>query len=215
MGKREVAFVHLHTYRDRHGKPRAYYKPAGSKGIPLPLPVGSPEFLSAYAKAVDGEKLERAKAKTPTVKDTFRDLLRLFLGAALDSKISSSSKRNYRAILEKFCEKYGHLPVSQFSRRHASNMLAKLSSTPEAANTLMKRLRLLLNFAVDIGMIPANPMAGMKGYKSDGEGYHDWTEEEIAAYIKRHPIGTKAYLALMLMLSTGAAKVGCRHDGVG
>ena len=203
MGKREISFVHLHVYKDRHGKTRAYYKPHGGKGIALPLPVGTPEFLLAYAKAVEGEKLERSKAKMPKGKDTFRDLLRLYLGSALYSKLSPSSKRNYRVILEKFCAKYGHLPVSQFSRKHASAILAKLSDTPEAANTLMKRLRLLLNFAVDIGTIPSNPMAGMKGYKSDGEGYHDWTEEEIASYIERHPIGTKAYLALMLMLSTG------------
>lgn len=103
MGKREVSFVHLHVYNDRHGKTRAYYKPQGGKGIALPLPVGSPEFLLAYAKAVEGEKLERAKAKMPTVKDTFRDLLRLYLGSALYSKLSPSSKRNYRVILEKFC----------------------------------------------------------------------------------------------------------------
>lgn len=203
MGKREVSFVHLHVYKDRHGKTRAYYKPHGGKGIALPLPVGTPEFLLAYAKAVEGEKLERAKAKMPTAKDTFRDLLRLYLGSALYSKLSPRSKRNYRVILEKFCAKYGNLPVSQFSRKHASAILAKLSDTPEAANTLMKRLRLLLNFAVDIGMIPSNPMAGMKGYKSDGEGYHDWTEEEIARFEERHQPGTKARLALMLMLSTG------------
>lgn len=203
MGKREVAFVHLHTYRDRHGKPRAYYKPTGRKGIPLPLPVGSPEFLLAYAKAVDGEKMERAKAKTPTVKDTFRDLLWLYLKSALYSNLSASSKRNYRAILEKFCAEYGDRPVSQLSRKHVQAILAKCSATPEAANTLMKRLRLLLNFAVDIGMIPSNPMVGMKGYKSNGDGYHDWTEEEIAQYNERHPFGTKAHLALMLLLCTG------------
>jgi len=206
MGKREVSFVHLHVYKDRHGKPRAYYKPPGGKGIALLLPVGSPEFLLAYAKAVEGEKLERAKAKTPTVKDTFRDLLRLYLGSALYSKLSPSSKRNYRAILEKFCEKYGNLPVSQFSRKHASAILGKLSGTPEAANTLMKRLRLLLNLAVDIGMIPSNPMSGMKDYASNEEGYHTWTEEEIAQFIARHPLGTKAYLALMLMVNTGQRK---------
>lgn len=119
---------------------------------------------------MEGEKLERAKAKMPTVKDTFRDLLRLYFGSPLYMKLSPSSKRNYRLILEKFCEKYGNLPVSQFSRKHATAILAKLSDTPEAANTLMKRLRLLLNYAVDIDMIPSNPMTGMKGYKSDSEG---------------------------------------------
>ncbi len=76
----------------------------------------------------------------------------------------------------------------------------------EAAHRLMKRLRLLMNFVVDIGMIPSNPMARMKGYKSDGEGYHDWTDEEIAQFMARHPPGTKAHLALMLMLNTRQRK---------
>ncbi|SFL48486.1 Site-specific recombinase XerD [Loktanella salsilacus] len=206
MGKREIAFMHLHTYNDRHGKPRAYYTPPGSKRIPLPLPVGSSEFLLAYARAVEGEKLVRVNTKTPSGKDTFRDLLRLYLGSALYSKLSSSSKHNYRRILEKFCEKYGNLPVSQFSRKHASAILGRLSQTPEAANTLMKRLRLLMNYAVDIGMIPSNPMAGMKGYASNEEGYHTWTEGEIAQFTARHLPGSKAYLALMLLLNTGQRK---------
>ncbi|NEX46963.1 tyrosine-type recombinase/integrase [Pseudotabrizicola algicola] len=206
MGKREVSFVHLHVYNDRHGKTRAYYKPQGGKGIALPLPVGSPEFLLAYAKAVEGEKLERARAKMPTCKDTFRDLLRLYLGSPLYMKLSPSSKRNYRIILEKFCAKYGNLPMSQFSRKHASAILGKLSDTPEAANTLMKRLRLLLGFAVQIGMIAANPMTKMESYAANEDGYHTWTEEEIAQFMARHPLGTKAHLALMLMLCTGQRK---------
>ncbi|PDT79917.1 hypothetical protein CO676_30650 [Sinorhizobium sp. BJ1] len=35
-----------------------------------------------------------------------------------------------------------------------------------------------------------------------GDGYHSWTEEEVAAFEERHPIGTKARLALALMLYT-------------
>ncbi len=42
--------------------------------------------------------------------------------------------------------------------------------------------------------------------QSDSEGYHDWTEEEIAQFMARHPLGTKAHLALMLMLCTGQRK---------
>jgi integrase len=203
MAKREVTFKHLHTYIDVRGKPRAYYNKPGGKRVSLPLPIGSPEFLRAYADAVSGQRRGAASKTAPRFEDTFNGLTKLYLGSALFSKLSASSKRNYRAVLENFCKKYGTLPVSQFSRKHASAILGKLSDKPEAANTLMKRLRLLLNFAVDMGMIPSNPMTGMKGYKSDGEGYHDWTEEEIVQFIARHPLGTKAYLALMLMLSTG------------
>lgn len=203
MAKREVQFKHLHTYIDVRGKPRAYYNRPGGKRVSLPLPVGSPEFLRAYADAVNGHMHGAASKTAAKFEDTFNGLIKLYFGSALFSKLSASSKRNYRAILENFCKKYGSFPVSKFSRKHASAILAKLSDTPEAANTLMKRLRLLLNFAVDIGMIPSNPLAGMKGYKSDGDGYHDWTEEEIVQFIARHPLGTKAYLALMLMLSTG------------
>lgn len=88
----------------------------------------------------------------------------------------------------------------------ASAPSVKLSDTPEAANTLMKRLRLLLGFAVQIGMIAANPMTKMESYAANEDGYHTWTEKEIAQFMERHPHGTKAYLALMLMLNTGQRK---------
>lgn len=82
-------------------------------------------------------------------------------------------------------------------------LLSKSSDRPEAANNLLKRLRLLLNYAIDLGMIANNPMQGIKGFKSSAEGYHTWTEAEIDRFIERHPFGTKAYLALMLLLCTG------------
>ena len=41
------------------------------------------------------------------------------------------------------------------------------------------------------------------GSKSGSEGFHTWTPEEVLQFEKRHPIGTKARLALDLMLFTG------------
>jgi hypothetical protein len=37
-------------------------------------------------------------------------------------------------------------------------------------------------------------------------GYHSWTPEEVLRYEQRHPIGTKARLALGLFLFTGQRK---------
>ncbi|TCP98148.1 phage integrase family protein [Sphingomonas sp. PP-F2F-A104-K0414] len=40
-------------------------------------------------------------------------------------------------------------------------------------------------------------------FKVSGGGFHSWTEEEIAAFERRHPIGTVARLAFDLMIWTG------------
>jgi integrase len=54
-------------------------------------------------------------------------------------------------------------------------------------------------------------------FKSTGDGIHTWSEDEVARFIERHPVGTKAHLALMLMLYTGqrgrsdAARMGWQH----
>ena len=42
----------------------------------------------------------------------------------------------------------------------------------------------------------------MKRYLSRGEGIHTWTEDEIAQFQTRHPINTRAGLALAPLLYT-------------
>lgn len=55
-------------------------------------------------------------------------------------------------------------------------------------------------FAVGTDLIRHNPLLGLKGVKSEGDGHHAWTEDEIAAFETRHPIATKAGLAMTVML---------------
>jgi len=42
----------------------------------------------------------------------------------------------------------------------------------------------------------------VRRYKSHGNGFHTWTESEIARFEERHPAGTKARLAFALLLYT-------------
>ena len=51
-------------------------------------------------------------------------------------------------------------------------------------------------------MIDNNPAIGVKKYKASGDGFHSWTEAEIAQFEERHPIGTRARLAFALLLYT-------------
>jgi integrase len=68
---------------------------------------------------------------------------------------------------------------------------------------LLKVLRALLAYAVDLEMIASNPAASIKRYRSAGEGFHTWTEAEVAQFEARHALGTKPRLALELLLGTG------------
>jgi integrase len=61
-------------------------------------------------------------------------------------------------------------------------------------------LRVLLDYAVDQEMIDSNPATGVKRYRSRGNG--TWSEEEIAQFESQHAVGTRARLALALLLYT-------------
>ena len=44
---------------------------------------------------------------------------------------------------------------------------------------------------------------GIKGYPTNTDGFYTWTETEVAQFEAVHPVGTKARLALELLLGTG------------
>ncbi|HKA64882.1 MAG TPA: tyrosine-type recombinase/integrase, partial [Methyloceanibacter sp.] len=60
----------------------------------------------------------------------------------------------------------------------------------------------LMAFAVETGMIDADPTAGVKVKLRKSEGFRTWSEDDIAAFEARHPVGSRARLALALLLYT-------------
>ena len=58
--------------------------------------------------------------------------------------------------------------MALLNRTHIKNIIGAKADTPEAANNLLKVLRVLLGFAVEQGMIESNPAIGVKHYKSQG-----------------------------------------------
>jgi integrase len=111
--------------------------------------------------------------------------------------ITQAVRRN---IIERFRVEHGRKPVARLERAHIKQLMGEKAGTPEAANNLLKVLRVLLSYAVEIGMIASNPAIGIKRYRSRGDGIHTWSESEIARFEERHPIGTKPRLALALLL---------------
>ena len=89
--------------------------------------------------------------------------------------------------------------------------------TPEAANVRRKAISALFQWAIPRGYAKgANPATVVKAIRTYSEGHRTWGQAEIDQFVKRHPLGTKAYLALALLLGLGqrrsdTAKLGRQH----
>jgi integrase len=75
--------------------------------------------------------------------------------------------------------------------------------------------------AIDIKMREDDPTRDVRAIRVKSDGYHSWTEDEIALFAARHKIGSRARLALALLLYTGqrrsdVVRMGRQHirDGV-
>jgi integrase len=71
----------------------------------------------------------------------------------------------------------------------------------------------MLAFAVSRGMIASNPAEGIRPLRIASEGFHTWTEAEIAAFEKRWPAGTRERLAFDLLLCTAQRSGDVRQMG--
>src|SRR5262249_1616663 len=133
-----------------------------------------------------------------------------------------------RRILSELCAE----PVSETDKREVGDLPCdipegkirilverKSLTTIDGANARLKAIRKLSEWAISttpklIAANVAKPIPLLK--RIDTGGHHTWTIEEVLKYVERHPVGTKAHLALWLFLLTGqrlsdVARLGKQH----
>jgi integrase len=72
----------------------------------------------------------------------------------------------------------------------------------------LKSIRRVFAFALDEyeNLLSVNPARDVPFFKSNSEGFHTWTKEEVEQYLSVHKEGSKARLALFLLLYTGVRR---------
>lgn len=200
-----VKIKNLEKYKDRHGKQRIYFRDRKSKVLRVPLrgPVGSAEFWEDYNDAARGA-VRIKSGHTRAKRDSVRWLVEQYYQSAAFNEMSRGYRRTRRGILEKFCEKYGEKWFAKLESKNVRKIRDSMIDRPGAANNLLKALRQVFNYAVEYGHADTNPVAAVKKLKSKNKhGFHAWTHAEIQQFEDRHPVGTKARLAMALLLHTG------------
>ncbi len=188
-------------FQDRHGKWRVR---ARRKGFPphyFKASPGTDEFAVEYRRWLAGEKHEIGASRTKP--GTISALIVKFYGSAKYLQWAESTKVINRGVIERFRAEHGDKRVAMIERKHVRSMIEKKMAAPNAANHLLVMLRALMEFAIDQEWRRDDPTAGIKRLTVKSGGFVTWSEEDIATFEAKHAVGTRARLALALLLYTG------------
>jgi integrase len=200
---------YVSSFIDRTGKERFRFR-RGKVSVYMP-PPGSKEYKDAYAKA-KGE----AGVIGRSVEGSVNDLVSRLYRTVAFRRVSEGWQQTMRQSIEPFREEYGQDMVADFRPKDIDRILedrfekrvidGKIIGGSASAERLREMLMKLFKLAVKLEMRADNPVEHSDPIKHKGEGFHPWGEEDIDAYRKRWPLGTKARLAMELMLWTGARR---------
>jgi integrase len=202
---------YTHAYVDRHGMPRFYFRKAGQKTIPLPGLPWSPQFMEVYERALyDASKVELG-AKRTIPGTVSAALISYYQSSAFTDGLAKVTQQNRRAILERFRAEHGDKRVALMHTTALQAIIAK--KKPAAQRNFKIAMRGFVDHCMAQGLLKLDPLGALKTAKLKSKGFHTWTDEEIEQYRKHHAPGTKARLALELLLQTGHARADVTRMG--
>jgi integrase len=190
---------YVQAWVDREGRAHHYFRRRGYPRVRLPGLPWSPSFMAAYESALGGPRTAIGKSRSKpgsvaAVVGEYFDSQQFFASK------SAGTQRMRRGILERFRAAYGDRPFALLPPEWIEALLD--AKPPHAARSWLVTLRSLCAFAVKRRYLRVDPTRDIKLRQIKGDGFHTWTEEEIAQFEAHHPIGTKPRLALALLLYT-------------
>jgi enterobacteria phage integrase len=184
-----------------------YFRRGHGPRIPLPDDPKSEAFWTAYAEALNGTAAGEVNVEGPKrdKAGTIGALIASYLDSDGFKSLRDSSKTGYMSRLNTMRVDHGHRAVAGLNQDRINDFILKpLSDRPGAKLDTLKKLRILINHAVEKGLLKHDPSLGIKRPK--GGEIRAWTDAEMAAFEKRWPIGTKQRTAYALMLNMGTAR---------
>ena len=205
--RRSIRLTGIKVITKPNGR-RYMYRRVGSSLHPLPdLPENHPEFLAAYAAA--GKTPERKRSRH--AQGSIGALIEQYLRSQDYSRMAPSSRAVWRRTLDRISTDRGAGLIKDLRADHLRKDIRKL--TPGAASNRLKAWRSILRFAVDEGMIAADPSAGLRKPRGEVTPHRQWTADEITAYRKHWPEGSPERIAFEVIYWTGARCVDAARLG--
>lgn len=212
---------YVHADVDRWGNVRIYFwRGRGHRKVRMHAAPGSEQFDLQYhdllRKGAAGAL--KVEARDEPVRDTLRWLCVEHFMSSNFRQLDARTQHVTKLIVERMFEepiapgakeKFANCPLSHFGPKAVRILMERCADRPEAANNRLRRLRRIFNWAIQAGVggILSNPARDVPRLKPKrAGGFPAWRAEDIEEFEARHPVGTKARLALTLLLFTGVRR---------
>lgn len=203
---------HLYLDKTHRGDPRYRFRwDRDSKRISIKGNPGEPEFEREYERL----KVLHQHGIDPSAKGdrndgTFAWLANKYMSemdTMVDRGLMAHSTRKQRVNLFKRCTpKWGHGHVLTLRPEHVRAMMSDFRTTPGQANNLLKALRAMFAYAIEMNFMSGDPAIGVKRYKTPEGGFTAWSRKQLRAFLAAHPVGTTPHLAMMLLIGTACRR---------
>lgn len=208
---------------DRHGNVRVYFRRRGCPKVRLRAAVGSEEFWTVYNRLkVESDAgfltaIEPSADPLRPVPGSWWALCAAYLGSDSYQQLEPSTQRTRRRVLEGTWDEpltpeskttFGEMPVGRFGSKAVRVLRDRKKSLPEAANGRLKAISAVFRWALEDEQphVIGNPVRDVARITNPSKGIHTWTDDEVRQFEAHHAIGTKARLALGLILLTGVRR---------
>jgi integrase len=195
----------LPLYVERnHVKGHTYLSFRRGKGARIRLPDDptSMEFMAAYQAALTGQTASLRPRISSPAPGTLAALIASYMRSSEYIGLRATSKTGYFTRLKTLRSEHGHRTVAGLSReRIITGILQPFADRPGSALDTLKKLRILIRHAINIGWLKHDPSLGIRRPKI--QRIRSWTEDEIEQFRKKWSSKTKQRLAFELFLNTG------------
>ena len=209
-GSGTVDLKYLVLDTDRHGKTRLYFRRKGLPKIEMKAPPGSDGFMEEYKAALSGTSGRKTKAPLATTAnaapETIAALIRDYYESGEFKILGPSTRKARKGILDSISERIGSALSADLDDSHVRTLRDEKADLREAANGRVKALRQLFKWAKDAKRMTSNPALDVPYLRSKKGGHHTWTVDEVGKFCQRHPRGSKARVAIALLLFLGVRR---------
>jgi integrase len=184
----------------------------------LKADYGSAEFWQEYQDALSGlsNRMDKVTA------GSLAWLVERYRETSAWATFSLATRRQREHTLKHVLATAGHVQASKITTAHIAAGRDSRSATPMQARRFLDTIRGLFRWAVEAQHVKTDPTVGVKYPKIPKTGgFIPWTDDDIAAYERRWPIGTRQRVWLDVLAYTGlrrgdVVQLGRQHirDGV-